>query len=149
MKKIIQRFVEIISALRRNETPAIDFEKLHNISEVAGYYVFPKWQPASILEIKTKIFTNNKRRLLIIWQELTELNPELATPPFRLETADNIYDAIVGVTSGYNIDDILYYQNKDGLDEEREALVDIFEAKYGVILGWQPSIPTLKRILKK
>ena len=101
-----------------NEKPAQEFERRANVTGVAGEYIFPEGKVADDVFLELQKLINETNHNLSLkelqdhidntWDELVTLNPELSViehiDDYRLKA-----DAISGVASLFNIDDICFF----------------------------------------
>jgi len=90
-----------------------------------------------------------------IWHELQELNPGLQEISVNSSGAENIYHAVLGVTSQFNADDIAFflqdsasygiYQNKPEYIKTRKSIYTRLGEPHS--LCWLPSPTTMARIV--
>jgi hypothetical protein len=92
------------------------------------------------------------------WKKLVDLNPELRKVRLDPKKIDQVYDALMGATSGMNPDDINFYvgAKQKGHDnpgmyfDETPSLALAFEKiaeKSGVRPEWNPSRKTMRVVL--
>lgn len=107
-----------------------------------------------LLECTTEDF---QTELKSAWNELVRLNPPLAkVEPQKMV---DYYHAILGVVSGFNIDDIMFFQKGhrkvEVVGKWAQTFADIrsmtfeIETETGYSLSWVPSRKTLKRVMKQ
>ncbi|MBR1778634.1 MAG: hypothetical protein IJ752_08665 [Alphaproteobacteria bacterium] len=81
--------------------------------------------------------------------KLTELNPELKALNYNKNNVTEVYRALIGITSQYNVDDINAYlhnvrtgsKNMDVLDRAEKI-----KKETGMRFGWQPAAKTMDKI---
>ncbi len=87
-----------------------------------------------------------------VWEEMVKLNPVLAD--FGLDTTSTraIYDALLGMASAFNLDDIDYYLDlrKDrrpaALESMQHPLNEEIREISGTRMEWAPSPKTMQRV---
>jgi hypothetical protein len=107
--------------------PARSFEHVGGIDGIAGDYRFPDgWKAGEFeayiskkyfpwLMIHDMDFNGSYRKadfagaLKAEWADLAALNPCLASIPLETGNPQVLFDAILGVTSGFNTDDIAFF----------------------------------------
>ena len=90
-------------------------------------------------------------RVLCLLDTLISLNPELgALEPVIKDDPDKIRNAIFGITSQFNLDDITYFLTTSAgerlVDRDRLRQENIATIRAGTYLGWFASKPTLQKI---
>lgn len=110
------------------------------------------------IAMKVSIDNLTQHQLKQILEELIELNPELA--PLITTVKNNegtAKDIILGITSGFNLDDILYFAEtmpskheseymRETLIEQRHLECQNWQEALGIKLNWIPSPATRQKI---
>ena len=78
-------------------------------------------------------------------KKLQALNPELKRLNYNPNKILESYQALIGVTSQYNPDDVNYFLHSLRTGKRDKALEERKE-KLGINLGWQPAAATLDKI---
>jgi len=87
--------------------PAWEFERANDVKGIAGRYVIPDGMTAYSYE--RRMLRSVKKNLAQSWRKLRLANPELSRIRIDKTDAFSVYDAHMGVTSGFNIDDINFF----------------------------------------
>lgn len=100
--------------------PSLRFEVQAGLSGICGQYIFPEGiQPFELEEMLVMLPLQAEALPLFqdIWRRIELLNPVLGAVAVQKADSADIYHALLGVTSGFNIDDINFY-----LDTKRRGL---------------------------
>lgn len=87
-----------------------------------------------------------------LWDELVSLNPVLEKVKFDRMQGHQIHEAMMGVSSGFNVDDINYFLRRPpgyrpGSPEDLDKTA--IAAKAGMRPGWRPSPETRAHIMQQ
>ena len=164
----------LVDGTPRHAAAAIELENKYGLKDIAGHYKFVDGKTAPFAEYDyrkrfmkyfhaTKM-QNSENPILreasqIVLQgapealkeingeikKLQELNPELKRLNFNPNKMLEAYQALIGVTSGYNPDDINYFLHSLRTGKRDESL-NQRKDKMGINLGWQPAHTTMDRI---
>lgn len=87
-------------------------------------------------------------KMLKNFDELVKLNPELKKLEVDRANIGKVNDAIFGITSQFNVDDINDFLKRDFFygETKETKLKDEIEKRTGIDIQWRPSISTLKKI---
>ena len=145
------------------KAPALEFEKRAGIAGVGRRYAIPRDHDMQSLEheIKRRIkwadipMEERQRRAALYARVVTRLNPELERVRYNKSDLGDTWTFLLGVTSGFNPDDIDWFINADreelrsGHNEELVArrLKGTFNACAS--MGWRVSHPTAILIIRK
>lgn len=171
-----RRLKEIFNDVSRH--PSIEFEQQNDLTDIGGYYNMPRGMSAAEyedwfwgtntaqLEAKDVAIGDGKRymsakqpssHVMNSWLELKALNPELENVRLDENLHYDVYCAVMGVTSGFNIDDINFFleqlyvghgypavqgRNMPTHGERLERIEDVSEER----MSWVPSPRTAQRI---
>jgi hypothetical protein len=161
--------------------PARKFELFNHIRGIAGRYKIPQGMTAKQYEEKHRLLMqetlltsvpNKDIAPHILWQEtrtiqppaflqeswdrLVKLNPILKTIKMNSDNTRDLYNAHMGVTSGFNTDDINFYieRDNDGGQAAKQArempvhgdMLKRINAVSATHLNWVPSPQTAQKI---
>lgn len=138
--------------------PAKELEEKLNLSGISREYKMPNGKTMLRVAKETLYQDKNVTELNAVLKEIIALNPELSTISYDKTHERNIVDFIMGITSGFNPDDISFYLQTQPKDYnhvltkaqlERLAVCDIFSEKLETPLGWIPSKQTLEKITQQ
>lgn len=142
---------------------AAEIASRYRLQGVSGDYLLPRGLSAPVLETYAMVAANiiyrkNDQTLALHYlndliTRLEELNPALTTLTYNRSNIKHCHDAVLGVTSGFNTDDIQFYL--DGNYYKKSMENPAYAAKHGAVvthlnddrLYWVPSPKTLDRIL--
>lgn len=139
--------------------PAAQFADHAHLRGIAGRYVFSKGvTPNEIENVLIQIGQKSDVMPLYrkLWAHLKSMNPELKKIRLRKDNVENIRDAIMGVSSGFNIDDIVYFlklrrQNilaalYNRTQPNTFSMISEIEERSGATMYWVASPQTLTKI---
>ena len=164
----------------KNFMPANDFEAHTGLSGISGHYTFPRGLSATkyqdYLEYTGKVFdhyTFNKddtfakksepdpalmEKLRKDWDELVALNPVLKKVSVNKNDGFELHDALYGVVSKFNTDDINIFLDTPRKTGKRTVALDVpkiyglknvkieIELTAGSPMYWVPSPTTIQKI---
>lgn len=143
--------------------PAIETAQRHGLNNVSGDYKLPRGLSAPVLETYFMVLRhmylpkNTSEQTYAHMQDvlarIEKLNPQLATLSYDRSNLYNCYDVLMGVTSGFHIDDIQHYL--DGNFYKKSMENPAYAAKHAAVVAhlndnelyWVPSPKTMDRIL--
>ncbi len=143
--------------------PAVEAAQRHGLHGVGGDYLLPRGLSAPVVETYAMVAMHvvrgkdgqetAQRHLHDLLMRLEHLNPVLTTLAYDRSDVKQCYDAILGVTSGFNTDDIQHYL--DGNFYKKSMENPAYAAQHAAVvkhlndneLYWVPSPKTMGRIL--
>ena len=156
-RKSAQELARIFNKVSRE--PARQFEKAYGLSGIAGKYRFPKSLPAQKIE-DDGYWKEDYESLTKTWKKLTDRNPCLKNIKVTEGSRHDFANAVLGVSSGFNVDDINFFleMSKKGIpagkyvseQPEFKKIYDwIRQATGRDDIFWVPSLPTFKKIKRQ
>ena len=141
---------------------ALALEQKTGFTNIAGHYTMPGDLHAHELENYAQMIRNLSQnnkipraegldKLHAVWSSLRRLNPELNSITLHRDDLMQVFHAVMGVTSGFNPDDIHEFIHIGGAQmrssaPDYRARVRKVENALGHI-GWVPSLKTLDTII--
>ncbi len=143
--------------------PALEFEDRIGIAGVGRRYAMPPDHDMESLEheIKRRIkwcaisLDERLKRAQDYADILTRLNPELQKTRYDRDDLTDVWHFLLGVTSGFNPDDIDFFINADREElrsgRNNDKVTNVLSATFNdhARLGWRPSAPTADLIIRK
>ncbi|MEZ0224353.1 MAG: hypothetical protein ACAH83_07370 [Alphaproteobacteria bacterium] len=165
--------------------PALRFQRQNNLRGIAGRYFIPDGKTAAQYEkwmsrrMSAHVGREMKKRnatefdywavaedlglppfLEKSWDRLVELNPALKDVKLNKSGVEDVYNAHIGVTSGFNVDDINFFLKQkhigDGLPAKQAREMPVHGARLARIraaaeaeMFWVVSPATAKKIEKR
>lgn len=149
--------------LERHQRPALEFAEKAKLADIGQNWHLPAGLDAPTIEAYALVLRwatqqgritadRYNQRLSVLCQTLEDLNPVLATLTYDRRDCLRMFDVALGVTSGFNADDIQFFldgnyyslamQNRDYARQNNLA-----KQVTGVDMFWVPSPKTLHRII--
>ena len=142
--------------------PARDFESRTRFKGIAGRYIFPQGVKPLVLEeelVRTKKGESFEAKFGGVFRDLLILNPDLHRLRFDKSSPRQFYSTMLGITSGFNVDDINYFVDLISKgeppafhlrsDPRLNALFRQAEHRADAPIEWVPSPETLGTVHRK
>lgn len=140
--------------------PALALERASGMTGLSENYTLPENISAYNLQVYAQLVMQGKERgnpavsqarldkLSEVTALLVTLNPQLEKLQFDHSNGWKQYDVILGVASGFRVDDIQFYLDGNTLTTEKTAdyRTSMENVKKILDLQWIPSLPTLQAV---
>lgn len=152
------------AAARTHQQPAQRLSKGYQLTDIAGRYAMPQGLSAAVIEaycianaalaFEGKMAQEDAHdNLRTVIDRLIDINPSLKAVNCKMEQYRACYDFALGITSGFNADDIQFFIDGNFFQKSMDnpAYAKKFKAACAALgsdsLGWVPAPQTLDRII--